>query len=108
MKWRQGLAIITRVEHWDQAAQHLWGLGPRDIAAYLHTPLPETLHPTDDFRKTRTLAQDKFRLPHKPRQRRSRDEEADLSYRIQGTAVRQLCFQRHPEALPFAAAFSSY
>jgi len=26
-------------------------LGPRDIAAYLHTPLPETLHPTDDFRK---------------------------------------------------------
>jgi hypothetical protein len=38
------------------------GLSSRDIAAYLHSPL----HPTDDFRKTRRLAQEKLRLPQKP------------------------------------------
>jgi hypothetical protein len=38
MKWPQGLAVITRAEHWDLASKHLWGLSSSDIAAYLHSP----------------------------------------------------------------------
>jgi len=45
MKWPQGLAVITRAEHWDLASQHLWGLSSSDIAAFLHSspafPSPE-------------------------------------------------------------------
>lgn len=40
MKWQQGLAVITRAEHWDLASKHLWGLSGPDIAAFLHSPLP--------------------------------------------------------------------
>jgi len=36
MKWPQGLAIITRAEHWDMASKHLWGLSSSQIAVYLH------------------------------------------------------------------------
>jgi hypothetical protein len=36
MKWPQGLAVITRAEHWDMASKHLWGLSSSQIAAYLH------------------------------------------------------------------------
>jgi hypothetical protein len=42
MKWQQGLAVITRAEHWDMASQHLWGLSGSDIAAFLHSTLPHT------------------------------------------------------------------
>ena len=42
MKWQQGLAVITRAEHWDLASRHLWGLSGSDIAAYLHAaPRPK-------------------------------------------------------------------
>jgi len=40
MKWPQGLAVITRAEHWDLASKHLWGLSGSDIAAYLHVAPP--------------------------------------------------------------------
>lgn len=40
MKWQQGLAVITRAEHWDLASKHLWGLSGSDIAAFLHSPSP--------------------------------------------------------------------
>lgn len=53
MKWRPGLAVITRTEHWEQAAQHLWGLSQSDLAAYVLTSPPEDLHPADDARKLR-------------------------------------------------------
>jgi len=55
MKWRQGVAVITRAEHWEQAAQHLWGLSPSDMAAYLPYSPPESFHPVDDTRKLRTF-----------------------------------------------------
>jgi hypothetical protein len=42
MRRQQGLAVITRTEHWDMASQHLWGLSSSDIAAYLHSTLPHT------------------------------------------------------------------
>jgi len=45
MKTQQGLAIITRTEHWDQAAQYSWGLSRLDIAAYLQLPLSEMPSP---------------------------------------------------------------
>ncbi len=37
MKWQQGLAVITRPEHWELAAKHLWGLSRADFAAYLQS-----------------------------------------------------------------------
>lgn len=55
MKWRPGLAVITRTEHWEQAAQHLWGLSESDMAAYATTSPSENLHPADDARKLRTF-----------------------------------------------------
>jgi len=61
MKWQQGLAVITRAEHWEQAAQHLWGLSRADLAAYLMAPPPGNLHPTDDSRKARS-----FEAPEAP------------------------------------------
>lgn len=42
MKWQQGLAVITRTEHWDMASKHLWGLSGSDIAAFLYSSLPYT------------------------------------------------------------------
>src|SRR5579859_3897246 len=48
MKWRQGLAVITRTEHWDMASQHLWGLSSSDIAAYLHSPHPQNAPASGD------------------------------------------------------------
>lgn len=54
MKWRPGLAVITRAEHWEQAAQHLWGLNQAELAAYLLPYPPENLIPADDARKLRT------------------------------------------------------
>jgi hypothetical protein len=59
MKWQQGLAVITRAEHWDLASQHLWGLSGSDIAAYLHSSPPDSLHPIDDFRKTRAFSRER-------------------------------------------------
>ena len=55
MKWRPGLAVITRTEHWEQAAQHLWGLSQSDMAAYALSFPAENLHPADDARKLRTF-----------------------------------------------------
>jgi len=51
MKWQQGLAVITRAEHWEQAAQHLWGLSRADLATYQLLAPSEALHPIDNFRK---------------------------------------------------------
>jgi hypothetical protein len=54
MKRRPGLAVITRTEHWEQAAQHLWGLSRSDVAYLPYSP-PESVHPADDTRKLRTV-----------------------------------------------------
>jgi len=55
MKWPQGLAVITRPEHWELAAKHLWGLSRADLVAYLQSSRQEILHPTDDSRKVRSI-----------------------------------------------------
>jgi hypothetical protein len=55
MKWPQGLAIITRPEHWELAAKHLWGLSRAELAAYLQSLRQDILHPTDDSRKVRSI-----------------------------------------------------
>jgi hypothetical protein len=55
MKWPQGLAVITRPEHWELAAKHLWGLSRADLAAYLQSSRQEISHPTDDSRKVRSI-----------------------------------------------------
>jgi len=54
MKWPKGLAVITRAEHWELAAKHLWGLSRADLAARLLSP-PEALHPINDSRKIRPV-----------------------------------------------------
>jgi|SRR5580765_3403613 len=61
MKWRPGLAVITRTEHWEQAARHLWGLSRSDMAAYLPSELQENFHPADDARKLRIFCADRDR-----------------------------------------------
>jgi len=55
MKWPPGLAVITRSEHWELAAKHLWGLSRADLAAYLQSSQQDIFHPTDDSRKTRSI-----------------------------------------------------
>jgi hypothetical protein len=55
MKWQHGLVTITRPEHWELAAKHLWGLSRADLAAYLLPPPPGILHPTDESKKARPL-----------------------------------------------------
>jgi hypothetical protein len=55
MKWPQGLAVITRSEHWELAAKHLWGLSRADLAAYLQSSRQDIAHPTDDSTKVRSL-----------------------------------------------------
>jgi hypothetical protein len=48
MKWPHGLAIITRPEHWEKAAQHLWGMSLTEIGYFLgHAPqsAPSTIIP---------------------------------------------------------------
>jgi hypothetical protein len=55
MKWPQGLAVITRPEHWELAAKHLWGLSRADLAVYLKSSEQPILHPTDDSRKVRSI-----------------------------------------------------
>ena len=55
MKWPQGQAVITRSEHWEQAAQHLWGLSRAELVAYISSPPLGLLHPTNEFRKARSI-----------------------------------------------------
>jgi len=55
MKWPQGLAVITRPEHWEIAAKHLWGLSRADLAAYLQSSRHGIFHPADDSRKVRSV-----------------------------------------------------
>jgi hypothetical protein len=61
MKWRPGLAEITRTEHWEQAARHLWGLSRSDMAAYLPSELQENFHPADDAGKLRIFCANRDR-----------------------------------------------
>jgi hypothetical protein len=56
MKWQQGLAVITRTEHWDMASKHLWGLSSSDIAAFLHS-LPHTPLASDELPKTESCSE---------------------------------------------------
>jgi hypothetical protein len=62
MKWQQGLAVITRPEHWELAAKHLWGLSRADLAALAASPT-EILHPVDDFRKSRRFEPEQPQSP---------------------------------------------
>jgi len=37
---QRGIAVITRPEHWERAARHLWGYGLDELARlFLTTPL---------------------------------------------------------------------